>query len=299
MTQQDKERQSGVPSPDKELMEALAQLPGNFDVVRVVDPVAAVDTTGSCGATCHEVWGKSQRCEDCISVRALRIGQLQSKVEYMDDHTPYYVTAIPVTVGGEQKSLELVEKIEGTSRGAFKDLSDTSTESIAVIEPMTGLYNRLYIMDMIYLAIRENNPDFGMILMDIDGFKQINDHFGHIVGDHVIMAVADCLQKRAKTKKAAACRYGGDEFCLLYCSTTAEDLAEEIRGIAEDLAALPTQEIGGRVISVSAGTQCGTAGFEEPEAFIAAADGRMYENKRSKQQQGKKVRRIHEKRRDR
>lgn len=283
MTQQEKERQSGGLSLDKELMEALVQLPGNFDVVRVVEPVEAVDTAPDCEGSCYEVWGKNKRCEDCISIRALRIGQLQSKVEYLDGHIPYYVTAIPVTVGGTAKSLELVEKIEGASQGAFKDLSDSSTASIAVIEPMTGLFNRLYIMDMVYLAICEKNAGFSMIIMDIDSFKQINDTFGHIVGDHVIMAVADCLRKRAQAQKAVACRYGGDEFCLLYCDATPEALDQEIRGINDDLKELYIPEIGELTVSVSAGAQCGAADFDGPEAFIAEADARMYENKRGKQ----------------
>ena len=92
-----------------------------------------------------------------------------------------------------------------------------TVEHLNIIDPMTQLYNRRYLENFInkFIAQTERQSDFFTLLMiDIDFFKKVNDTYGHAIGDKVIIAVADVLQKSIR-KSDLAIRYGGEEFLVL------------------------------------------------------------------------------------
>jgi len=101
-------------------------------------------------------------------------------------------------------------------------------------DSLTGLYNRGYMTETlereISRAIRKNQ-DLGVVMVDIDYFKNINDTFGHAMGDYVICGVADILNNSIR-KSDVACRFGGDEFILILpeCSLIkTKEIVETIR----------------------------------------------------------------------
>jgi diguanylate cyclase (GGDEF)-like protein/PAS domain S-box-containing protein len=151
-------------------------------------------------------------------------------------------------------------------------------------DPLTGLANRLLFQDRLWHALerghRERTPTC-VLIIDLDGFKKINDELGHPMGDLVLVSFADRLRSVARASDTAA-RLGGDEFSIV-CENTesaeAEVLAERLRTtVTEPL------EVGERSIplGVSIGIGC-VAGGAEPgqvyERVIRAADDAMYADK--------------------
>lgn len=100
-------------------------------------------------------------------------------------------------------------------------------------DPLTGLINRTGFKEMLSGAIqkREKNPDynFAVIFLDLDGFKQVNDYFGHKIGDRVLEEIARRFEKAIRSSDTLA-RYGGDEFVFLIDQFDGE---QELRSIAE------------------------------------------------------------------
>jgi diguanylate cyclase (GGDEF)-like protein len=111
---------------------------------------------------------------------------------------------------------------------------------LASTDPITKLYNRRYFSQIsahsLDLAKRENK-DISLIMLDIDKFKNVNDTYGHKVGDDVIIALANQLIKNQR-KSDISCRFGGEEFVVLLSNTSlngAKILAEKLREAIESL----------------------------------------------------------------
>lgn len=111
-------------------------------------------------------------------------------------------------------------------------------KELASVDPMTGLYNRRFFMtsssNILELAHRDMS-DTSVIMLDIDKFKNINDTYGHQVGDEVIIALSDILKKYTR-QSDIICRFGGEEFLILLPKTKIEGaviIAEKLRSCLE------------------------------------------------------------------
>jgi diguanylate cyclase (GGDEF)-like protein len=104
----------------------------------------------------------------------------------------------------------------------------------AITDGLTGLKTHRYFMEALDVEWRRSTRSgrpFSVIMMDLDGFKRVNDHGGHLEGDKVLAAVAALLDARSRQSNVVA-RYGGDEFAILMPEATteqAEILAERLR----------------------------------------------------------------------
>ncbi len=113
-------------------------------------------------------------------------------------------------------------------------------QSAAIMDGMTGLFNRREIQLQIERAItdsRQNNTVFSVVMLDIDNFKQVNDCYGHKTGDNVIIALADILKNNMGDKFSAG-RWGGEEFMILLRDTEISPafyIAESIRKSFENI----------------------------------------------------------------
>lgn len=101
-------------------------------------------------------------------------------------------------------------------------------------DPMTGLDNKLTVRAFLDEAIANRSDNNGNIqpyfaILDIDNFKAINDNFGHLFGDQVILEMAQ-LMKQAfpKPKGISLARYGGEEFCILFYAANHEDARQQV-----------------------------------------------------------------------
>ena len=109
-----------------------------------------------------------------------------------------------------------------------------SLKNTAMRDPMTGLYNRRFIEDYVEnltAGILRQKTSLGILMCDVDFFKQVNDTHGHDVGDQVIKGLAEILKKTVRTSDLVI-RFGGEEFLVLLPDTDAEGcmmLAERMR----------------------------------------------------------------------
>jgi len=131
---------------------------------------------------------------------------------------------------------ELRARIRATLRTKY--LMDLLSRK-ALIDGLTGLGNRISFESRLngeLATSRTNGKPFSCLMVDMDRFKQINDQYGHLFGDEVLRGTGEILLNCCRGDDVA-CRYGGEEFVILACNTTAEQairLAERIRSRVED-----------------------------------------------------------------
>jgi len=151
--------------------------------------------------------------------------------------------------------------------------------TLSQTDPLTGLVNRARLNDRIqaeFERFRRYARPFAVILLDIDYFKQVNDEYGHLIGDKVLVAVAGIVRSTARTQDVVG-RWGGEEFLLL-CPET--DL-EQARVLAERIgqAARGYDFSIDRHLTVSAGVAALVSG-ESSDGLLNRADEALYQAKR-------------------
>lgn len=147
----------------------------------------------------------------------------------------------------------------------------------AMIDGLTGLYNRAYfdrrLAEEAARSGRHGTP-LALVMVDVDRFKSVNDHFGHPGGDRVLREVSTLLRATARVTDIA-CRYGGEEFALIAPGSTAAEaavLAERLR------TAVPTTLLPDRR-PVTASFGVAALGGGTAEELVSAADGALYRAK--------------------
>lgn len=152
-------------------------------------------------------------------------------------------------------------------------------------DPLTGLFNRAHFQDLLekeFDGARQFGWPVSLAFIDLDDFKQINDQFGHLVGDEVLRQFATVLAMNVRTSDVL-CRFGGEEFLLLL-PTTGESAAHTLlQRLIKDIATTPMTEVDDKVIRVTASvglaTMSGGLGYEDADALVRAADHALYEAK--------------------
>lgn len=147
------------------------------------------------------------------------------------------------------------------------------------MDPLTNLYNRNYLLHYINRITRQAKKGSRTtgILLDVNGFKQINDSFGHIQGDKVLRAVGNILIRASD--RAAVFRYGGDEFMILLEDAPPGRAAELLKHIDAELRRYNASGQLPYPISFSSGV----AEFDSADvfAFLQEMDRNMYSHKRA------------------
>lgn len=154
---------------------------------------------------------------------------------------------------------------------------------LATVDGMTGLMNRRHFMEMAEVEF-ERSERYGrplsMLVADIDNFKRINDHYGHDVGDAVIIAVAKICARIARDSDLVS-RLGGEEFAVLLPETrqaAANPVAERLRDAVSNIR-MPLHDGELRItVSVGIGEREGVADFAQ---LMKHADLALYDAKRS------------------
>ncbi|WP_111658153.1 diguanylate cyclase domain-containing protein [Isoalcanivorax indicus] len=170
----------------------------------------------------------------------------------------------------------------------FRDVnqSRTVTRKMAWLgshDSLTGLANRILLEErfkqVISLAHRHARQA-AMLFVDMDNFKQINDVFGHRVGDLVLQAVAGNLLHAVRDTDTV-CRLGGDEFVILLADVASLAAAEQVAAKLLALVAEPVQVDGHQVsVAMSIGISMYPGDGEDMHALIEHADAAMYQEKR-------------------
>lgn len=176
------------------------------------------------------------------------------------------------TVLSQTQSLEIAHaRLEDQARELYR---------ASITDPLTGCYNRGFVirhLDQMLTSAALARQPVALLLLDLDLFKRINDEYGHLMGDRVIVAAVHAISTQLRPDDILA-RYGGEEFivALPNCEPAvaqliAERLRDAVAQISQDAAGpLPT-------LTLSVGLSCLAAGQNVAvKAFIAAADAAMY-----------------------
>jgi diguanylate cyclase (GGDEF)-like protein/PAS domain S-box-containing protein len=152
-------------------------------------------------------------------------------------------------------------------------------------DPLTGLFNRRRFDQELAREVarcERNEASGGAVLaLDLDGFKAINDRFGHQVGDDVLRGAAQALTARSRETDVLA-RLGGDEFALLLPGATRR-AAEHVAGLVVDIVTGYEVRVGTHTARVSVSIGVAMLGGLDAPALVALADRAMYEAKTSGQ----------------
>jgi diguanylate cyclase (GGDEF)-like protein len=201
-----------------------------------------------------------------VLVRALRDELAENEPEQFADAVEHLVDAT-----GAIQAAVTEELVRSRSR---------ELESQANTDALTGLGNLRHlqreIAHLLDLQKRYDHP-FGLLLMDVDGLKRINDSHGHQAGDRVLMQVAMSVGRSIRTVDVAA-RIGGDEFCVLAPEQDAANilkLGERLNAAVAEEVATPDEPPVGLSIGAVSCPEHGT----EAEVLIDIADKAMYKAK--------------------
>lgn len=152
----------------------------------------------------------------------------------------------------------------------------------AIHDPLTGLYNRRYLSDALAREIiqaKRANSTLTFVMADIDHFKFVNDSYGHQAGDEVLVQVASLLKNHARGSDIA-CRYGGEEFLLVFPGTSLELARKRAEEIQQNCAALSIQHEGKNIaVMLSFGVAAYPDHGQQWEQIIVKADKALYQSK--------------------
>lgn len=148
-------------------------------------------------------------------------------------------------------------------------------------DPLTGLANRRVFYDAVQRATAEwhrSRAGFAVLLLDMDGLKDLNDTHGHAAGDEALCAIAEACRQTCRTSDLVA-RIGGDEFAVLLTNVDefgAGAAASRYQRVVE------AQQVRGQDLQISVGVALPNAYTPTADDVIAAADRSMYEDKRAR-----------------
>jgi diguanylate cyclase (GGDEF)-like protein len=191
--------------------------------------------------------------------------------------------AIAITNAQLVEELRQTNDLLGENLEKIKSLQ-AELEEQAVRDPLTGLFNRRYFQETLEREIarakRENMP-VGIIVMDLDRFKQINDSFGHKAGDNFLREIGNLLMHNIR-REDAACRIGGEEFVIVMPGASIEvtgHRAELIRSMTETLRLVDT--VDGFIVTMSLGISAYPALGAGGEEILIQADRALYQAKKN------------------
>lgn len=160
-------------------------------------------------------------------------------------------------------------------------------ERLAGRDSLTSIANRRHFDEALALACRlaaRTGEPLSLAMIDVDHFKEFNDHYGHAAGDDALRQIASVVAGFARRPYDVAARYGGEEFVLLLPGVTAnelEALLEKLRKAVLALALPHERSRTGPVVSISVGAATTPNGHEpEPGTLLRDADERLYMAKR-------------------
>ncbi|TYQ18187.1 UNVERIFIED_CONTAM: diguanylate cyclase (GGDEF)-like protein [Acetivibrio alkalicellulosi] len=169
-------------------------------------------------------------------------------------------------------------------------------KTVADTDSLTGVYNRRFFNEYVDIELKRllneinykteanQQVNFGIAIIDIDNFKKINDTYGHLTGDNVIIQVVEII-KKSTFSRDLICRYGGEEFVVLFTRPSKDGAimaAERIRKEVEEHNFDFNDEIKNGRITISIGFACFDENMSDNiESLLNLADNRLYTAKSS------------------
>jgi diguanylate cyclase (GGDEF)-like protein len=263
------------------------------------------------------VWGDpppARRVFSPIDCWALRRGRVhvmdgsasELRCPHVEEATPEGAVCAPLAAEGESLGvlhLQLRQSVPGRPRAALladrERLIRTLAEQLELAlanfrlretlreqsarDQLTGLFNRRYMEESLVRELRRASREhysLGLLMMDLDHFKDLNDGYGHAAGDLMLRAVGDFLGTSVRGDDVA-CRYGGEEFVVLLPRASLENTRRRAEALRQGMKGLQLEQSGPLMPSVtmSIGVACSPVHGETREELIHAADVALYSAK--------------------
>jgi diguanylate cyclase (GGDEF)-like protein len=273
---------------------AMAHDPASFDLILTdynlpdacgLDLLDAV--RAKCGTPVIMVTGENV---GQIAAEAIRRGATDYVVKIGD-----YLNTIPLVVEKnltmakvKSENEQLRQQIERTllelqfKNGQLEE-SLKRVEQMAATDPLTGLHNRRHfsvVLEQMFAEAHRFDSDLSCVMIDLDAYKQLNDTFGHQVGDQLLVAAGKVIAANLRRMDVAA-RYGGDEFVLLLPRAQTSEAAAVAQRIREEYfvasAGVLNREAGVRM-SIGIGS-IRSGGITNADQLVASADKALYRAK--------------------
>ncbi len=227
-----------------------------------------------------------------IAVEAIRKGATDYVVKLGD-----YLFTIPLVVEKNLTVAKVMRENESLrveleraltvvrDKNAQLEVSLQRVEEMAATDPLTGLYNRRHfgrVLEQLFAEAQRYNKDLACVMIDMDAFKQLNDTYGHQLGDQLLVMAGKVIAANMRRMDVAA-RYGGDEFILLLPHASADEAATAAQRIRQEFRQASAAVLNrGDGVTMSIGI--GSLHQDRPggaDQLIAAADAALYSAKES------------------
>jgi diguanylate cyclase (GGDEF)-like protein/PAS domain S-box-containing protein len=171
--------------------------------------------------------------------------------------------------------------------GIFTDITERKAteeklETLSLCDPLTGIFNRRFFNINYYekwhLA-RRNMVPLTIIIGDVDNFKQVNDTYGHLVGDKVLIAMANAISSTLKRSTDFVTRYGGEEFAIISYNSDENSALGLCKMIQHNLHNIVVEEVDQQFTMSFGINTIIPVTTQTPETFLSAADTAMYKAK--------------------
>jgi diguanylate cyclase (GGDEF)-like protein len=157
---------------------------------------------------------------------------------------------------------------------------------LTITDPLTGVLNRRYLYDRLKDEVarsERHGHQLSLLMLDLDGFKQCNDTFGHLFGDRILKGIAETLLSTVRSIDIVA-RYGGDEFMIILPETAepvAVEIAERLRNNVAKQSVRPedTAGSGPSTLTASIGIVCYPVHGKTIEGLLENVDKALYHAK--------------------
>jgi len=199
-------------------------------------------------------------------------------------------------INGEKinrETLKMNDKVYMSPSTVFKFYLADEDEKTAIDElyelgvndPLIGIYNKSYFIERLKEEMsysKRYKTSLSLIMIDIDHFKKINDNYGHLIGDHVLIKVAESIKSICRTTDIFA-RYGGEEFSIILRNTDEKGafvFAERVRKKIEETTIISGENKIKITISLGISSIQADVKYEEYKQFIHMADRCLYHSKK-------------------
>lgn len=272
---------------DAEIRQTISKLTQVFDVVRLVDITDNEIVRSGCkpgneeminacrGDKCYAIWGKTQRCKNCVSSKAFEKRGQVSKLEFADDSI-FQIISKYVEISGKPYVLEMIYKDnDGVLLGAYgkTDFMDNIVNYNRQLyhDALTGAYNRRYYEEQ----AKSMRYIDAVAMLDANNFKGINDHYGHAAGDCLLKAVCESIKECIRSSDILI-RLGGDEFVLLMSNIPEIVFYQKISEIKQKISEIKLPDYPDIKCAAAIG---GVYGIQPIENALTEADRLMYLDK--------------------
>lgn len=236
------------------------------------------------------IWTDLMIEEDIPQAKAVFVAALKNESDhsYMREYRIRKKSGVIIWIRERAKIV-----LDGNGRvshvdGIFHDITDRKLlqedlQNAALRDSLTGLYNRRFLEEALAKELsraRRSNRPVGVAMFDLDHFKSFNDRFGHDGGDALLRAFGQILQNSVR-EGDIACRYGGEEFVLVFPETGCEQVRQIAEKICQKLSSLTVYNKGQKLdqATVSAGVAVFPKHGEIMEDVLRAADQALYRAK--------------------